>query len=465
LYEVAEGNEKSLKELIVSNPLLGKIEGVVAEALTEEEIHQIREAERKIEVKKQNMENVMLEEGDAEVSTKPKESIKSATAKREQKEKEKGKALYKQHMKRMKKLCAGSHKKKINPKFFTKPKEDIDNNKGCIIEVDTDKSQKESINPKIEAEFKKEEVKKKMKEKQEEEEEKLITIRENEILELDIKNKEAFLKEGEYVYELFGILVHSGSAYGGHYFAYIKNLSTNNWYSYNDVNVRPMRISEIQKVFGNTKSNTLNYHIETMHNHTNAYMLMYRKIGLPAVSVDIGEIPDYVSEILDKEEKEEAIHMQLMKERELKMSVKIFYGDKMKAIETTRASTYEQLLEEVMKVFGLTEKKENCRLRSYNVPNKIMMETYTGKDKLTLEELRIYLLKSLALEVKKDEDSFEDYDPEQIQIKVNVWREDIKSLDELTLKPIRIFIKKFAKLKELIEVLEKTAGIPKEFIL
>lgn len=30
------------------------------------------------------------------------------------------------------------------------------------------------------------------------------------------------LKEGPYVYELFSIMVHSGSANGGHYYAYIK---------------------------------------------------------------------------------------------------------------------------------------------------------------------------------------------------------------------------------------------------
>lgn len=30
------------------------------------------------------------------------------------------------------------------------------------------------------------------------------------------------LKQGEYVYELFSVMVHQGSAAGGHYYAYIK---------------------------------------------------------------------------------------------------------------------------------------------------------------------------------------------------------------------------------------------------
>ena len=36
-----------------------------------------------------------------------------------------------------------------------------------------------------------------------------------------------FLKEGENVYELFSVMIHSGSAWGGHYFAYIKSFETN----------------------------------------------------------------------------------------------------------------------------------------------------------------------------------------------------------------------------------------------
>ena len=31
------------------------------------------------------------------------------------------------------------------------------------------------------------------------------------------------LIQGEFVYELYSILIHNGGAFGGHYFAYIKN--------------------------------------------------------------------------------------------------------------------------------------------------------------------------------------------------------------------------------------------------
>lgn len=32
------------------------------------------------------------------------------------------------------------------------------------------------------------------------------------------------LQNGPYVYELFSVLIHQGSATGGHYYAYIKNM-------------------------------------------------------------------------------------------------------------------------------------------------------------------------------------------------------------------------------------------------
>lgn len=47
---------------------------------------------------------------------------------------------------------------------------------------------------------------------------------------------------GQFQYELFAIMIHSGSASGGHYYAYIKDFETNKWYSFNDQTVSPVCI-------------------------------------------------------------------------------------------------------------------------------------------------------------------------------------------------------------------------------
>lgn len=54
-------------------------------------------------------------------------------------------------------------------------------------------------------------------------------------------NTEARLKQellsGPYLYDLFAIMIHSGSASGGHYYAYIKDFETDEWFCFNDQNV------------------------------------------------------------------------------------------------------------------------------------------------------------------------------------------------------------------------------------
>lgn len=45
---------------------------------------------------------------------------------------------------------------------------------------------------------------------------------------------------GPYMYELFAIMIHSGSASGGHYYAYIKEFENNEWYCFNDQTVSPV---------------------------------------------------------------------------------------------------------------------------------------------------------------------------------------------------------------------------------
>lgn len=42
---------------------------------------------------------------------------------------------------------------------------------------------------------------------------------------------------GPYVYELYAIVIHSGNVSEGHYYAYIKDLKTDQWLCFNDQSV------------------------------------------------------------------------------------------------------------------------------------------------------------------------------------------------------------------------------------
>eukprot|EP01012_Entosiphon_sulcatum_P020819 TRINITY_DN25687_c1_g1_i1.p1 TRINITY_DN25687_c1_g1~~TRINITY_DN25687_c1_g1_i1.p1 ORF type:complete len:729 (+),score=146.84 TRINITY_DN25687_c1_g1_i1:82-2187(+) len=49
------------------------------------------------------------------------------------------------------------------------------------------------------------------------------------------------------LYDLFSVLLHRGSAHGGHYFAYIRNLKTDRWYNFNDESVDEITFEELLK--------------------------------------------------------------------------------------------------------------------------------------------------------------------------------------------------------------------------
>ena len=83
-------------------------------------------------------------------------------------------------------------------------------------------------------------------------------------------------------YELYAVLVHSGSASFGHYYALIKDVSSSEWYEFNDATVTPIKQSDLQRAFGGPSSSS------------SAYMLLYRAV--PSTGEGRREEPTAVSE-------------------------------------------------------------------------------------------------------------------------------------------------------------------------
>ena len=71
-----------------------------------------------------------------------------------------------------------------------------------------------------------------------------------------------------------------------------------------------------------------------------------------------------------------------------------------------KADTYESLKTKAMAEFFGEGKADSelFRLRAYNVQFKILMDTYEGREDLTLELLKIYPMKTLALEERPSKD-------------------------------------------------------------
>ena len=67
------------------------------------------------------------------------------------------------------------------------------------------------------------------------------------------------------------------------------------------------------------------------------------------------------------------------------------------------------------------------------------METYQGKEDLTLEQLKIYPMKTLALEEKWSQSApWTDYDPSQMQVSIQLWNPKIvNSMDESNVRKLK----------------------------
>ena len=66
---------------------------------------------------------------------------------------------------------------------------------------------------------------------------------------------EEHLKKGEYVYELYTVIVHAGSARGGHYYSYIKSFEDNKWYRFDDDCVYESDYKNLANAFGESTKN------------------------------------------------------------------------------------------------------------------------------------------------------------------------------------------------------------------
>lgn len=93
-----------------------------------------------------------------------------------------------------------------------------------------------------------------------------------------------YLKEGPLVYELYSILVHSGTPNAGHYTSYIKSFENGRWYLFNDESVREVNVSELEKTHGGQGG-------------ANAYVLYYRLHEEETYRME-AKIPEYIYKLI-----------------------------------------------------------------------------------------------------------------------------------------------------------------------
>ncbi|XP_028316758.1 ubiquitin carboxyl-terminal hydrolase 34 isoform X2 [Gouania willdenowi] len=113
------------------------------------------------------------------------------------------------------------------------------------------------------------------------------------------ERKEGFREEGEtkdtesYEYDLIGVTVHTGTADGGHYYSFIRDIvnphayKNNKWYLFNDAEVKPFDSAQLAsecfggemttKTYDSVTDKFMDFSFEKTHS---AYMLFYKRVEL-----------------------------------------------------------------------------------------------------------------------------------------------------------------------------------------
>lgn len=234
-----------------------------------------------------------------------------------------------------------------------------------------------------------------------------------------------FNAPGPYVYELFAIMIHSGSASGGHYYAYIKDFDSFKWFSFNDQTVSPITQEDIQKSFGGGSSKT--YYSGAYSSSTNAYMLMYRQIDSSKNSHPIKEeeFPEHIRNLVGKIRDSDGGRTRMDSDA---LHLKVYFDNpRTRAIKSYKmyllnASTMTEALEEAyraLQVKGIVP-IERCRLVAYDRQREVIERSFEGDDDKRIDEVMESLEKcsELLLESREEHEVFEPYLPDGVMTKV-----------------------------------------------
>ncbi|XP_064085463.1 ubiquitin carboxyl-terminal hydrolase 47-like isoform X9 [Macrobrachium nipponense] len=245
------------------------------------------------------------------------------------------------------------------------------------------------------------------------------------------KNKSC-LSNGRYVYELFSIMVHSGSASGGHYYAYIKDFRTGEWFCFNDQSVSKITYNDIRKTYGG--SSTRGGYYSSWSSSANAYMLMYRQItkekNVHAFTKD--ELPQHIKDLVQRMTEEEAAEREQREIERCMCRIKLFCqlpGQNQMAEKKLRIhkdTTLREATKQAYEEMGLQNivPIERCRLVKYEEFHDSLECSFEGQEEELISEIlggvRNNYKFDLLLEIRDEDKAFEVYKPGGTTIKAHV---------------------------------------------
>lgn len=264
-------------------------------------------------------------------------------------------------------------------------------------------------------------------------------------------------KAADQLYELYSVLVHAGSAMGGHYSAYILGFKERRWYLFNDGEVREAEEMEIIKTFGDS----LNSNAQ-LYTGSSAYVLCYRRIS-PSNLHEVRSVPEHITEALQSDQSSVPL---LESASEAALKVQLHYRHQMVTLELPEDETLSQVLRIAKMTYGLDAvSEENVRLRSFDMETGCALETFDPRDQRSLRNLRLGNLQALEVEVKESERDFEDMDT--LELLVYSWNEACWEPDKpisAKVSPTTIVVHRNCLIADLLFRLSSLTCIPIELL-
>ncbi|XP_077482778.1 ubiquitin carboxyl-terminal hydrolase 47 [Stigmatopora argus] len=233
-------------------------------------------------------------------------------------------------------------------------------------------------------------------------------------------------------FELFSVMVHSGSAAGGHYYACIRSFSDGQWYSFNDQHVSKITQEDIRKTYGGS-SGSRGYYSSAFASSTNAYMLIYRlkDPSRNAKYLAVDDFPEHIKSLVEKEKESEE---QEKRQREIERNtckIKLFCMHPSKMMMESKLEVHKDktLAEATEMAYKLMELEETipldcCRLVKYDEFHEYLERSYEGEEEtpmgLLLGGVKSSYMFDLLLETRRPEQAFLPYKPGEVMVKVHV---------------------------------------------
>ncbi|XP_038663901.1 ubiquitin carboxyl-terminal hydrolase 47 isoform X1 [Scyliorhinus canicula] len=276
------------------------------------------------------------------------------------------------------------------------------------------------------------------------------------------KTSKAGNEKGTWIYELFSVMVHSGSAAGGHYYACIKSFSDGQWYSFNDQHVSRITQDDIRKTYGGS-SVTRGYYSSAFASSTNAYMLIYRQKESTrnAKFLDIHEFPEHIKHLVQKEKETEE---QEKRQREIERNtckIKLFCMHPTRQVmmenklEVHKDKTLQEAVEIAYKLMDLEEAipPDCCRLVKYDEFHDYLERSYEGEENtpvgILLGGVKSSYMFDLLLETRQPNQAFQPYKSGEVMVKVHVV--DLKTETLIPPVSVRAYLNQtVAEFKQLI---------------